>query len=254
MKYFTKCSEEEFEGVCPDDSFSTLLSDKTKVHLMEGGESVKITFQNRDEYARLVEQARLNESNLQIAAIRRGLSEVIPLPLLSLCTQQDLEWKICGKPFIDIHLLRRHTTCSGVSSDAPHISYFWQTLNELNQQDRRGFLRFAWAQERLPVNDEEFERTKTRMMIKPYPNLPDPNVAFPKADTCFFNIMLPEYTSQKILHDKLLYAIYTDSHSMNADVEMEDELTTVNDRGRRRAPAVTAAVEYSSESSESDDE
>jgi len=108
-------------------------------------------------------------------------------------------------------------------------------------------LRFVWAQERLPVNDEEFERTKTRMMIKPFTGLSDPNTAFPKADTCFFNIMLPEYTSQRVLKERLLCAIYTDSHSMNADESPEDELTTVNSRGRGRAPPASS-FDYSSES------
>jgi other hect domain ubiquitin protein ligase E3 len=246
LKYFSECTKEDLERDI-DETFTTFLSDKTKVPLKEGGENIKVSIENRDEYIGLVEKKRLNESNRQLAAIRRGLSDLIPLQLLDLCTWQDLEWKVCGKPNIDINLLRRHTTCSGVSSDAPHISYFWNTLFELNQQDRRGFLRFAWAQERLPVNDEEFERTKTRMMIKPFLGLTDPNSAFPKADTCFFNIMLPEYTTQRVLKERLLYAIYTDSHSMNADEPQEDELQTVE--GRRRGQAAPNSVfDYSSES------
>eukprot|EP01114_Cavostelium_apophysatum_P001689 TRINITY_DN1146_c0_g1_i2.p1 TRINITY_DN1146_c0_g1~~TRINITY_DN1146_c0_g1_i2.p1 ORF type:complete len:4271 (-),score=1642.72 TRINITY_DN1146_c0_g1_i2:54-12866(-) len=246
LKYLAKCTKEEIETECPDETFTTHRSDGTRVALKEGGESIKVTFENRDEYVKLIEKTRLNESALQIAAIRRGVADIIPLQLLNLCTYQDLEWKVCGRLHIDINLLKRHTTCSGVSPDAPHINYFWQTLQDFNQQDRRGFLRFAWAQERLPVNDEEFERTKTRMMIKPFSGLSDPNSAFPKADTCFFNIMLPEYTSQRILRDRLLFAVYTDSHSMNADEPQEDELTTVNGNGRRVPPS--NVFDYSSES------
>jgi len=227
--------------------------------LILGGENIKVTFENRLEYVQLVEKARLNESAVQMETIRRGVSDIIPISLLNLCTHQDIEWKICGKPFIDINLLKRHTTCSGVSNDAPHIGYFWQTLFDFNQQDRRGFLRFVWAQERLPVNDEEFERTKTRMMIKPFTGLTDPNNAFPKADTCFFNIMLPEYTNQRTLRERLLYAIYTDSHSMNADEPQEDELTTVTGRGGRggavqRGIIPTSTSNAFDSSSESDSE
>jgi len=234
LLYLEECpNAEKWERVCPDGSltFVTHLSDKTRISLLpnENGENRRVTFENRKEYVRLVRQARFNESTVQINAIRKGLFDIVPERLISvLCTPQDLEWKICGKPHVDIHLLKRHTTCSGVSSDAPHIGFFWKTLMEFSQQERRGFLRFAWAQERLPVNDEEFERTKTRMMIKPFLGLSDPDAAFPKADTCFFNIMLPEYSSQKILRDRLLYAIYTDSHSMNADEPTEDELATID--------------------------
>lgn len=235
LRYFVNCSKEDLERECPHETMTTYLSDKTIVPLIEGGESVKLTFNNRDQYIKLVEETRLNESKVQMEAIRRGFGDVVPLQLLDLCTWEDIEWKVCGKPYIDIHLLKRHTMCSGVSPDAPHITYFWNTLQSFNQHERRGFLRFVWAQERLPVSDEEFERSKIRMMIKPFPStLSDPDSVFPKADTCFFNIMLPEYSSQKILREKLLMAIYTDSHSMNADEPEEDELSVTGSRGIQR--------------------
>lgn len=55
------------------------------------------------------------------------------------------------------------------------------------------------------------------MLIKPFTGVGDPNKAFPKADTCFFNLMLPAYTTKQILREKLLYAIFTDADSMNGD-------------------------------------
>jgi len=249
IEYLRKCTKEEWEQTCAEETFTAWLSDKSKQLLKKDGEHTKVTYENRLDYADLTESARLSEGSLQLKAIQAGLSDLIPAPLLSLCTWQDLEWKVCGKPHIDIGLLRRHTMCSGVASDASHIAYFWQTLQDFNQNDRRGFLRFAWAQERLPVNDEEFERTKTRMMIKPFTSSGDPNAAFPKADTCFFNIMLPEYSNQKTLRERLLFAIYTDSHSMNADEPTEDELTTVNGR---RAPLLSSNQDDNEYSSETD--
>lgn len=132
----------------------------------------------------------------------------------------------------------------GVSPDAAHIGYLWQTLHEFGQQDLRRFLRFAWAQERLPADDQEFTRTQTRMLIKPSSST-DPNNTFPQADTCFFSMFfdqlyiflvffvnfffppnadltLPEYTSQQILKQRLLFAINTDADSMDADQPQED--------------------------------
>ena len=88
LRYFSKCTKEELERECPDESFTTWLSDKTKVPLKEGGENIKVTFDNKDAYVKLVESARLNESQVQLAAIRRGMGDVLPLKLLSLCTEQ----------------------------------------------------------------------------------------------------------------------------------------------------------------------
>jgi len=66
-------------------------------------------------------------------------------------------------------------------------------------------------------------RTNTRMLIKPFSGLSDPDTAFPKADTCFFNLMLPEYSSPEILKERLLFAIHTDADSMDADEPQEEE-------------------------------
>jgi len=74
--------------------------------------------------------------------------------------------------------------------EAPHIQMFWRVLEKMDQASRRKFIRFAWAQERLPATDDEFIRSHTRLLIKPsmYPN---PDKTLPRADTCFFNIELP---------------------------------------------------------------
>ncbi len=41
--------------------------------------------------------------------------------------------------------------------------------------------------------------------------------SLPKADTCFFNIQLPNYSTKQILKQRLLLAINMDSVSINAD-------------------------------------
>jgi len=174
---------------------------------------------------------RLAEGAAQIKAIRRGLADVIPAPLLGLLTSDDLHARVCGRPTIDVRLLKRHTEYSGVSGTAPHVLYFWQVLEALTQDDRRAFVRFAWAQERLPGSDAEFERTGTRMMIKPFGGTTNPDDAFPKADTCFFNLMLPAYSSPERLRQRLLFAIHTDADSMNGDAPHDDEV--VPPRGGR---------------------
>lgn len=119
--------------------------------------------------------------------------------------------------------LQRHTEYSGVSPTSPHIIYFWQVLQSFDQEQRRAFVRFAWAQERLPTDDLAFTRRNTRMLIKPYTGTANPDKAFPKADTCFFNLMLPEYTTPNTLRTQLLTAIYTDADSMNADNPQDEE-------------------------------
>eukprot|EP01123_Difflugia_compressa_P005936 TRINITY_DN1805_c0_g1_i1.p1 TRINITY_DN1805_c0_g1~~TRINITY_DN1805_c0_g1_i1.p1 ORF type:complete len:218 (-),score=26.87 TRINITY_DN1805_c0_g1_i1:21-674(-) len=197
--------------------FQVPLSDKSNCVLIKDGDKIDVTYDNREEYVRLAVEARLNESKCQLKSVRRGLTDIVPEHLLSLLSWQDLEWRVCGKPMIDFKLLKRHTVYNSVNPTSPHILYFWQVLEEFSQEDRRAFVRFVWGQERLPANDQEFERTATRMLIKPYSGTADPDQAFPRADTCFFNLFLPEYSSPEILRKKLLMACHFDADSMNAD-------------------------------------
>jgi other hect domain ubiquitin protein ligase E3 len=136
-----------------------------------------------------------------------------------------LEDWVCGKPDVDIKLLKRHTKYSGgLAEDSPRVIWFWEILeNEFNEEELSKFIKFSWGQERLPSNEEEYLRNHTRLMIKPSMNTENKDGALPRADTCFFNLELPDYSSKDILRNKLRYAFLTDCESMNADNPLSEQ-------------------------------
>eukprot|EP01016_Furgasonia_blochmanni_P041270 TRINITY_DN5336_c0_g1_i12.p1 TRINITY_DN5336_c0_g1~~TRINITY_DN5336_c0_g1_i12.p1 ORF type:complete len:249 (-),score=53.32 TRINITY_DN5336_c0_g1_i12:217-918(-) len=192
---------------------------RSVVELKPGGSKIRVRYEDRFEYMQRILEARLKESHAQIEAIKRGLLSVTPLPFLNTITAKDLEIWVCGRSKVDFELLKRHTKYSGGLSDtAPRVVYLWEVLNGLKETEKLRFVKFCWGQERLPANDEEFQRTQTRFMIKPASYASSiPDLALPKADTCFFNLELPNYSSKEILRQKLLIAINTDCDSMNAE-------------------------------------
>eukprot|EP00479_Gromia_sphaerica_P008468 TRINITY_DN3234_c0_g1_i1.p1 TRINITY_DN3234_c0_g1~~TRINITY_DN3234_c0_g1_i1.p1 ORF type:complete len:110 (+),score=18.69 TRINITY_DN3234_c0_g1_i1:242-571(+) len=96
-------------------------------------------------------------------------------------------------------------------------------LTDFSQENRRKFIRFAWAQDRLPADDDEFQRSHTRLLIKPpAKHYSNPDIALPRADTCFFNIELPRYSTRDIMELKFLFAI-NQTVTMNADEENMDD-------------------------------
>ena len=113
---------------------------------------------------------------------------------------------MCGRSKVDFELLKRHTKYSGGLNDtAPRVIYLWEVLNTLKETEKLRFVKFCWGQERLPANDEEFQRTQTRFMIKPASYSSSvPDQALPKADTCFFNLELPNYSSKEVRQAPLL--------------------------------------------------
>ena len=70
-------------------------------------------------------------------------------------------------------------------------------------------------------------------MIKPATyHTATPDKALPKADTCFFNLELPDYSSKEVLKERLLLAINTDCDSINADQLINlDPNAQYNERG-----------------------
>jgi hypothetical protein len=91
---------------CHYETFVTVSTDSRTVELIPNGREKDVTFENRDHYCDLVEQYRLHEFDRQAAAVRQGLACMVPYRLLSIFTWDQLEEFVCGKPTIDIALLR----------------------------------------------------------------------------------------------------------------------------------------------------
>lgn len=90
----------------------------------------------------------------------------------------------------------------------PHLDLFWRVLSSFSEENKRRFINFAWGQDTLPADDAEFDRTHTRLLIKAPPTSASPQDALlPKADTCFFNMELPAYSTEAVMREKLLLAI-----------------------------------------------
>lgn len=196
---------------------------ETVVELVEGGKDLKVAYEDRLEYVKKCIQARLSECKIQCEAIKRGFSKIIPQALLNMVNYNELETWICGKAVIDVDLLKRHTKYGGdpktvmLTENSRCVQWFWEVLREFSEEDKRKFIKFCWAQPRIPPNDEEFVRRSIRFQINPYVKAKG-DLPLPEASTCFFNFDLPDYSSKEIMRKKILLAMNTDCDSMNAEI------------------------------------
>ena len=220
LKYILQTEEESFESVIMD-TFAVTLSDGSTLELCENGLTIPVTFENKNEYVIKAISARLNEAATQCIAIKNGLSKIIPEGLLNLMTPEELKEAVCGKIKCDLELLKRNTEYGGSDprelENSNAVKWLWEVLEEISEEDKLKFIVFCWGQERLPANDEEFKQSKTRFMIKPAMNQSYGDGALPRANTCFFNFELPNYSTKEALRERLLLAIRTDNRSMNAE-------------------------------------
>ena len=116
----------------------------------------RVTHDNRDQYLQLALNYRLHEFDAQIKAVRRGLGQVVPLPLLSLFTGPELEAMVCGSPEIPLALLKSVTTYKGVEAHCGLVRWFWEVMDEYSHVERSLFLRFVWGRTRLPRTLADF--------------------------------------------------------------------------------------------------
>ena len=186
-----------------DYKFSTVLSNGTEVELCENGNNKYLSLENKKEYIELVEKKRLNEGKLQIQSIRNGLEQVIPSGLLKLLSWNELEMLVCGKPILDVELLKENTLYTGCSENDELIKNFWKCLEEFTAEERASYLRFVWGRSRLPLTSKDFPM-QHRISVMSHGN---PDVALPTSHTCFFSIDIPRYSSYDHLKNKLKYAI-----------------------------------------------
>jgi len=208
---------DDFQTYVPEEwsefNFSTYFPDGTKVPLTPGGEHEPVNLGNWREFVTRLERCRLQESSVMFKAFRDGLSAVLPIELLPLFTPIELEQLVSGTSTVDIALLRQCTEYDEILPDSPLACNFWKVLEDMTNEERTLFLRFVWARSRLPASALDFPMNFKLQGVK----RENPDSYLPQAQTCFFSLTLPNYSSIAIMREKLMYAI-TNSPNMDADV------------------------------------
>jgi len=161
-----------------------------------------VTFENAPLYANYMMEQRLRESEQQLTVLRRGLREVAKMSSWALWPWQSLEERVVGVSHIDLGLLRQKTIYDGgYDESSPAVARFWAALESFSQEQLRSFLHFVWGRSRLPPAASDkwgpgFKLSKagrTDML--------------PLAHTCFFQLELPEYESEELMRERLLFAV-----------------------------------------------
>ncbi len=199
-------------------NFTHSLPDGSRVPLITGGELVPLTLNNWRHYVELSEKYRLKESIAMFRAFRDGLACVLPVDLIPLFTASEIEQLFTGTKKVDVNLLQKCTEYENVDPNSAHIRYFWEVVEEFTDEELTSLLRFVSARSRLPTSSKNFT-----MNFKLQGSQGDakekPDLFLPHAQTCFFSLSLPAYSTKDILRSKLLYAI-KNSPNMDADVRL----------------------------------
>ena len=179
-----------------DLNFVIKNSNDKDIELKENGQKIKVTINNVEEFLILAKKARINEINEQIKNIKKGLYSVIEGKILKILNWKQLELMVCGCPIFDITDFKNKTIYKDYNMEEKEIKWFWEWLEKCNEEDKFKYLKFVSGYSRLP--NKKYKHIIIRGNGKN---------KLPTAHTCFFQLDLPEYDSDKILFEKLQYAI-----------------------------------------------
>lgn len=194
-------TEENFHEVIPLECFEGTSWTGKMVPIVAGGRSIPLTFQNRLQYVEQAVNFRLHEMDCQISAVREGMSWIIPVPLLHLVTASHMELLVCGLPHISIPLLKKIVRYRDLEAGSPLIQWLWAALESFTDAEKVLFMRFVSGRSRLPANLADVSQ---RFQVMRVDRAVD---GLPTAQTCFFQLRLPPYSSPEMLADRLRYAI-----------------------------------------------
>ncbi|NXD97295.1 HECD3 ligase, partial [Chaetorhynchus papuensis] len=183
-------------------TYTTVLSDQRMVELIPNGSNTAVRYEDRKEFIRLVQKARLEESKEQIMAMQAGLLKVVPQAVLDLLTWQELEKKVCGDPEVTVDALKRLTRFEDFEPQDTRVQYFWEALNNFTNEDRSRFLRFVTGRSRLPARIYIYPDKMGKHLVLSAGKCSNSSSSL----SLFF--FLPAIPRAKVCEEKLRYAAY----------------------------------------------
>lgn len=193
---------DSFSDTFPDLKYVVEDSAHQVREVVKGGSECLVRFKDAPRYAELMLEMRLRESERQLSVLRKGLQEVAKSNSWALWPSEMLEERIVGVSHIDIELLKQKTAYDGGFGPKSHaVRHFWSAMESFSQVELRQFLHFVWGRSRLPPEGSNkwgggfklCKASRTDML--------------PLAHTCFFQLELPEYATEELMRDRLLFAI-----------------------------------------------
>ncbi|KAM4050734.1 E3 ubiquitin-protein ligase NEDD4-like isoform 11-T12 [Anomaloglossus baeobatrachus] len=179
-----------------------------QVDLKPNGSEMVVTNDNKREYIDLVIQWRfVNRVQKQMNAFLEGFTELIPIDLIKIFDENELELLMCGLGDVDVNDWRQHTLYkNSYCPNHPVIQWYWKAVLLMDAEKRIRLLQFVTGTSRVPMNGfaELYGSNGPQLFTIEQWGSPD---KLPRAHTCFNRLDLPPYDSFEDLREKLLMAV-----------------------------------------------
>ncbi|KAJ2351848.1 hypothetical protein GGH92_001603 [Coemansia sp. RSA 2673] len=174
------------------------------VPLIPNGENVSVTGANRQHYVRrYLEYIGYEHVQAQISAVRRGFMQAADGIVFRTLRPRDLVKWLCNNEYdtIDVDELEQSATYDDeYTEDHVVVKRFWRVVRGMSQSQLRQLLAFVTASDRLPFGGFNCITFVVQR------NGPDSD-RLPTALTCFGRLLLPAYSTDEKMQQRLATAI-----------------------------------------------
>ena len=183
---------------------------------MSKNSEAMVTKQNVNEFVREVIDATIGKGVInQIAALKRGFSELISLDYFRSFSVAEIEGILCGERCEDWSVQAIQTsivTDHGYSSSSRVVLDLVNLLSNFSTEERRQFMRFCTGSPKLPLGG--FQALLPPLtIVRKVSKYPDE--CLPSVMTCAHYLKVPEYSSPNSMREKFLIAIYEGQSSFH---------------------------------------
>ena len=180
----------------------------TEIPLMPDGANMEVTNVNKHRYISLVAKYYVvDRVKEQSEAFTRGLWEVIDRSWLRIFNEPELQVLISGASDgkLDVDDMRANTRYVGGFTGLDRtVNRFWNVVQRMDGKQQADLLRFVTSCERPPPLG--FASMNPPFTLQRVFVLRD-GEKLPTASTCFNTLKLPTYSNEKVMKERLLYAI-----------------------------------------------
>lgn len=178
------------------------FGEKRFYDLIKNGKDVPVTEENKEDFVEKYLDWFFNKSiQPQFEPFSKGFYSVMSGKVIKLFRADELDLAINGIESFNFQELKSTTKYDdGYTDDSITIKYFWEVLLNLNDNEKRDFLKFLTGSYKAPLKG----LSEIKMVISRHGD----NVNhLPSCHTCFNHLLLPDYKSKEKLQEKLLLAL-----------------------------------------------
>ena len=132
--------------MCIEETFSVETDDYGEhkiIDLIENGKNVPVTEQNKQDYVKKIVEYKLHISvKEQMDNFLQGFYALIPIELISIFDDQELELLVSGLPDIDVMDWKNNTTYVNYTANCKQINYYWRAVRSFDAEERAKLLQF----------------------------------------------------------------------------------------------------------------